>query len=165
MLKQARDIIILGEITNSEEATLLINVMLRLCRGSMGTFHSESPKAVIINLRNLLLKSGSYHNEMVAQADVVDAVNIVIQMNHDTRGNRFVSCLAEIEPMQDSTGESVITSNFRPRVIMEIEKGKFVFKNTISEEYSEKLEKYGASKEEIDDVNKRILERIKARGM
>ena len=165
MLKQARDIIILGEITNSEEATLLINVMLRLCRGSMGTFHSESPKAVIINLRNLLLKSGSYHNEMVAQADVVDAVNIVIQMNHDTRGNRFVSCLAEIEPMQDSTGESVIVSNFNPRVIMEIEKGKFVFKNTISKEYSEKLEKYGASSEEIEDVNKRILERIKARGM
>ena len=161
MLKQARDIIILGEITNSEEATLLINVMLRLCRGSMGTFHSESPKAVIINLRNLLLKSGSYHNEMVAQADVVDAVNVVIQMNHDTNGNRFVSCLSEIEPIANSTGESVITSNFRPRNIMERENGEFVFKNTISKEYSEKLVKYGASREEIDDVNRRIEERIK----
>lgn len=161
MLKQARDIIILGEITNSEEATLLINVMLRLCRGSMGTFHSESPKAVIINLRNLLLKSGSYHNEMVAQADVVDAVNVVIQMNHDTTGKRFVSCLSEIEPIQDSTGETIVTSNFRPRTIMEYINGEFIFRNTISEEYSEKLEKYGASKEEIEDINRRIKERIK----
>ena len=160
MLKQARDIIILGEITNSEEATLLINVMLRLCRGSMGTFHSESPKAVIINLRNLLLKSGSYHNEMVAQADVVEAVNIVIQMNHDSGGRRFVDCIAEVEPIADKTVESVVTSNFRPRNIMERSNGQFVYRNTISEAYSEKLIKYGATREEIEDVNRRILERI-----
>lgn len=160
MLKQARDIIILGEITNSEEATLLINVMLRLCRGSMGTFHSESPKAAIINLRNLLLKSGSYHNEMVAQADVVDAVNVVIQMNHDSAGRRFVDCIAEIEPLADKSGESVVTSNFRPRNLMERAGGKFTYKNTISEGFAEKLIKYGAEKEEIDDINNRILERI-----
>lgn len=164
MLKQARDIIILGEITNSEEATLLINVMLRLCRGSMGTFHSESPKSAIINLRNLLLKSGSYHNEMVAQADVVDAVNIVIQMNHDNQGNRYIDCLAEIEPMPDKAGESVVTSNFRVRNLMERVNGEFTFKSTISEEFAGRLIKYGASKEEIDDVNKKISERMQSRG-
>lgn len=160
MLKQARDIIILGEITNSEEATLLINVMLRLCRGSMGTFHSESPKAVIINLRNLLLKSGSYHNEMVAQADVVEAVNIVIQMNHDSTGKRFVDRITEIEPIADKTGESVVTSNFRPRDLVEYRNGNFIFKNTISYEYSEKLIRYGADREEIEDLKRRMLERI-----
>ena len=160
MLKQARDVIILGEITNSEEATLLINVMLRLCRGSMGTFHSESPKAAIINLRNLLLKSGSYHNEMVAQADVVDAVNVVIQMNHDSTGRRFIDCIAEIEPIEDKTGESVITSNFRPRSLMQRVAGEFTYQNTISEGFAEKLIKYGATKEEIDEVNRHIIERI-----
>ncbi len=160
MLKQARDIIILGEITNSEEATLLINVMLRLCRGSMGTFHSESPKAVIINLRNLLLKSGFYHNEMVAQADVVDAVNTVIQMNHDSTGMRFVDSIAEIEPIADSSDGSAVTSNFRPRNLMERVSGEFVFKNTISDGFAEKLIKYGATKEEIDEINRKIRERI-----
>lgn len=160
MLKQARDIVILGEITNSEEATQLINVMLRLCRGSMGTFHSENPKAVIINLRNLLLKSGFYHNEMVAQADVIEAVNIVIQMTHDNKGRRFVDYITEIEPVADADG-SVVTSNFRPRHLMERINGEFHFANTISEEYSEKLIKYGASREEIDEMNARILERMK----
>lgn len=160
MLKQARDIIILGEITNSEEATLLINVMLRLCRGSMGTFHSESPKAVIINLRNLLLKSGTYQNEMVAQADVVEAVNIVIQMNHDSTGHRFVDRITEIEPIPDETGKSIVTANFRPRDIVERVNGRFVYRNTISEQLSEKLIKYGATREEIDRINKLILERI-----
>lgn len=160
MLKQARDIIILGEITNSEEATLLINVMLRLCRGSMGTFHSENPKACIINLRNLLLKSGFYHNEMVAQADVVEAVNIVLQMNHDSQGRRFMDVIAEIEPIADASGESCVTSNFRPRYITERFGGKFVCRNIISEGLAEKLIKYGVTREEIDDINSRILERM-----
>jgi len=161
MLKQARDIVILGEITNSEEATQLINVMLRLCRGSMGTFHSENPKAVIINLRNLLLKSGFYHNEMVAQADVIEAVNIVIQMTHDNKGRRFVDYITEIEPVPDADG-SVVTSNFRPRNLMERINGEFHFANTISEEYSEKLIKYGATREDINEINAEILERMKA---
>ncbi|MGE5473748.1 MAG: ATPase, T2SS/T4P/T4SS family [Ignavibacteriales bacterium] len=160
MLKQARDIVILGEITNSEEATQLINVMLRLCRGSMGTFHSENPKAVIINLRNLLLKSGFYHNEMVAQADVVEAVNIVIQMTHDTKGRRFVDYITEIEPVSDAEG-SVITSNFRPRHLMERINGEFHINNTISEEYAQKLMKYSVTQQEIDDINQRMLERMK----
>ncbi|MGE5329062.1 MAG: ATPase, T2SS/T4P/T4SS family [Deltaproteobacteria bacterium] len=160
MLKQARDIVILGEITNSEEATQLINVMLRLCRGSMGTFHSENPKAVIINLRNLLLKSGFYHNEMVAQADVVEAVNIVIQMTHDNKGRRFVDYITEIEPVADAEG-AVITSNFRPRHLMERINGEFHFANTISEDYAEKLIKYGATREGIDEINALIKERMK----
>lgn len=160
MLKQARDIVILGEITNSEEATQLINVMLRLCRGSMGTFHSENPKAVIINLRNLLLKSGFYHNEMVAQADVVEAVNIVIQMTHDTKGRRFVDYITEIEPVPDADG-SVVTSNFRTRHLMERINGEFHIDNTISEEYAEKLMKYSVTQEEIDDINQRMRERMK----
>jgi len=160
MLKQARDIVILGEITNSEEATQLINVMLRLCRGSMGTFHSENPKAVIINLRNLLLKSGFYHNEMVAQADVVEAVNIVIQMTHDSKGRRFVDYITEIEPVSDGEG-SVVTSNFRTRHLMERINGEFHFANIISEEYSEKLLKYGACREELEEINTKIIERMK----
>jgi pilus assembly protein CpaF len=160
MLKQARDMIILGEITNSEEATLLINVMLRLCRGSMGTFHSESPKAVVINLRNLLLKSGFYHNEMVAQADVVEAVNVVVQMNHDTTGKRFVDRLTEIMPVEDANSESLVTSNFKTRDIFEYTKGQFIYKNTISDEYAQKLIRYGATAQEINEINQMILSRM-----
>lgn len=167
MLKQSRDIIILGEITNHDEATLLINVMLRLCRGSMGTFHSESPRAVVINLRNLLLKSGYYRNEMVAQADVIEAVNVVIHMNHDNHGNRFVEYISEIVPVND--GGSLVKENFEIRNIMEREsctmgtsvqesevlwnsasvKGHFSFRNAISEGLFARLVKYGAPPDEL----------------
>lgn len=92
-----RDIIVLGEVRNQDEAFEMIKVMLRQARGSVFTFHTSSVNRMIHDLRQLLLQSGNYKDFREAQFDIADAVDIVIHVMLDREtGGRYIFRISEI---------------------------------------------------------------------
>lgn len=103
MLKQNRDIIIVGEIAGPKEQTVSLKAKLRNNKGSMDTFHSKSPTDAIFDGRNLLMQSGFYNNERIALYDMARAEDIIIQLrlNRKTK-KRYVQKVSEIIEHRDT---------------------------------------------------------------
>ena len=70
LLKTSRDVLVVSEITLPEEVSELVNSALRLNAGVSATMHSFSPKEVIPNLRNLMMKTPMYHDKNTAEEDI-----------------------------------------------------------------------------------------------
>jgi type IV secretory pathway ATPase VirB11/archaellum biosynthesis ATPase len=80
LLKTSRDIIAVSEITNSNEATQLINGALRLNCGICATMHSLNPSEVVTNLRNLMMRTDMYTNGEVASDDIRRGIDLIIHL-------------------------------------------------------------------------------------
>jgi len=103
MLRQNRDIILLGEIRSSNEAVETINAMLRQCRGSAATFHSSSPTRAVHDLRNLCMRSAQYKDFLTAQFDVADAIDLVLEGRLDYKtGKRYINRISTVEADEES---------------------------------------------------------------
>lgn len=92
-----RDIVIYGEVRNSNEAFEMVKAMLRQARGSLFTFHSSSTRRMIHDLRQLLMQTGYYTDFREAQFDVADAVDLVVHIKLDREnGQRYVYKVSEV---------------------------------------------------------------------
>ena len=80
LLKTSRDVISVSEITNSDEATQLINGALRLNCGICATMHSLDPGEVLTNLRNLMMRTDMYTNEKAASDDIIRGIDLIIHL-------------------------------------------------------------------------------------
>ena len=80
LLKTSRDILSVSEVTNSNEVTQLINGALRLNCGICATMHSLSPREVVINLRNLMMRTNTYTNEKTALEDIERGIDLIIHL-------------------------------------------------------------------------------------
>ncbi|MFR1518211.1 MAG: ATPase, T2SS/T4P/T4SS family [Clostridia bacterium] len=78
LLKTSRDILVVSEITLPEEVSELVNAALRLNAGVSATMHSFSPKEVIPNLRNLMMKTPMYHDKNTAEEDIAVCIDLNI---------------------------------------------------------------------------------------
>ena len=108
MLRQNRDIVLLGEIRSSEEAVETINAMLRQCRGSAATFHSSSPTRAVHDLRNLCMRSAQYKDFLTAQFDVADAIDLILEGRLDYQtGKRYINRVAIVEANDENFGFTV----------------------------------------------------------
>ncbi|MBQ7669009.1 MAG: Flp pilus assembly complex ATPase component TadA [Clostridia bacterium] len=113
MLRQNRDIILLGEIRSSNEAVETINAMLRQCRGSAATFHSSSPTRAVHDLRNLCMRSSQYKDFLTAQFDVADAIDLIMEGRLDYKtGKRYINRISVVEADED-TYKFDVTDVFR----------------------------------------------------
>lgn len=100
MLKMARDVIIVGEITKPSEVNEMINASLRLNAGVGGTLHSLSPFEVMTNVRNLMMLTGIYKDSEVAEADIARGLDIIIHLAKLPGGRIVVERLVEIEYLE-----------------------------------------------------------------
>lgn len=148
MLRQNRDIILLGEIRSSEEATETINAMLRQCRGSAATFHSSSPTRAIHDLRNLCMRSSQYKDFLTAQFDVADAIDLILEgrLNYKT-GKRYINRISIVEADED-TYKFEVTDVFR----YNHEKQELEKNQCPSDEFLEKLLDYGMPYDNITQI-------------
>ncbi|MDF2522571.1 MAG: putative type secretion system protein [Clostridiales bacterium] len=100
MLKMARDIIIVGEITKPSEVGEMINASLRLNAGVGGTLHSLSPYEVVTNVRNLMMLTGIYKDSEVAEADIARGLDIIIHLAKLPGGRIVVDNVVEVEYLE-----------------------------------------------------------------
>lgn len=96
MLKMARDVLIVGEITKPSEVAEQINASLRLNAGVGGTLHSLSPFEVVTNVRNLMMMTGIYKDAELAEADIARGLDLVIHLKKLSGGRIVVDRIVEV---------------------------------------------------------------------
>ncbi len=157
MLRQNRDIILLGEIRSSNEAVETINAMLRQCRGSAATFHSSSPTRAIHDLRNLCMRSSQYKDFLTAQFDVADAIDLILEGRLDYKtGKRYINRISVVEA-DDTDYKFAVNDIFR----YDHDKKELLPVQCVSDEFLEKLLDYGMPIENIKKIKDLFKENVK----
>lgn len=117
MLKMARDVICVGEITMPAEVAELINASLRLNAGVGATMHSLSPFEVVTNVRNLLMRTDMYSDSSVAETDIAKGLDIVVHLAKLPGGRIVVERVVEIVfEEQDKYPNMVFEGNNREKI-------------------------------------------------
>ncbi|MFT4145755.1 MAG: ATPase, T2SS/T4P/T4SS family [Mobilitalea sp.] len=147
-------IMLLGEINDAAQANAFITLTQSGTKCTMATCHTNSPSNMVDYFRNATLsKEGIFTNEMTAEEQVANAIDLDIHWEKSPDGIRYISYIAEIVPLPRTTvrtGDSLkdIAMNlgvlarrraFETREIIIYEKGKYVFKNTLSENSIQKI--------------------------
>ena len=96
LLKTSRDVLVVSEITLPEEVSELVNSALRLNAGVSATMHSFSPKEVIPNLRNLMMKTPMYHDKNTAEEDIASCIDLIIHLKRLNSGRIVVDSINEV---------------------------------------------------------------------
>ncbi len=96
LLKTSRDVLVVSEITLPEEVSELVNSALRLNAGVSATMHSFSPKEVIPNLRNLMMKTPMYHDKNTAEEDISNCIDLIIHLKRLKSGRIVVDSIHEV---------------------------------------------------------------------
>ncbi len=100
MLKTARDVIIVGEVTKPEEAAQHINACLRLNAGAGATMHSSSPYETVVNLRNLMMRTDMYNSAETAENDIARGIDFIIHLSRLKGGRIVVDRIIEIDSLE-----------------------------------------------------------------
>lgn len=147
-------IMILGEISDAELANAFISITQRATKWTCGTVHTMTPDDTIDYFRNAALsKYGSFNNEMAAEEQVANSINIDIHWEKEADGHRHISYIAEIIPLPrenidtgnrwDDISKSLTTLSrkraFVTREIIVYENGRYQFKNPLSERSVKKI--------------------------
>ncbi|MEO2202153.1 ATPase, T2SS/T4P/T4SS family [Paenibacillus pabuli] len=96
LLKQARDILYVGEITKPGEIAALIDAALRLNSGFGATLHAQSEHEVIPAIRNLMLRTDMYHESSTAEVDISRALDLIIHLVRLESGQIIVESISEV---------------------------------------------------------------------
>ena len=159
MLRQNRDIVLLGEIRSSNEAVETINAMLRQCRGSAATFHSSSPTRAVHDLRNLCMRSSQYKDFLTAQFDVADAIDLILEgrLDYET-GKRYINRISVVEA-NDEDYKFEVSDIFK----YNHDKKELEPVQCVSDKFMEKLLDYGMPIENIAKIKEIFKDKVKSK--
>lgn len=96
MLKMARDVLYVGEITKPEEIAQLIHSCLRLNAGVGGTIHLASPFEAVASCRNLLMSTEMYDNSDKAEEDIARGIDLIFHLGKGKDGKIVVEQVVEL---------------------------------------------------------------------
>ncbi len=184
-LKMARDILLVGEIVNSEQIAELINAGLRINSGVGATMHSFSPYEVVANCKNLMLRSDMYDSSEQAEKDIARCLDFVFHLErHKYDKNRIiVEKIVEIEYIEDDIYiDEVLSGNindmikntlkmaqlalkkflyrrsyrYKPIIEFDYKKDRWIPKNLPSDEYFDRMS-FFVEKEKIEKFKNDFL--------
>ncbi|MDF2589597.1 MAG: cpaF1 [Anaerocolumna sp.] len=161
---------ILGEVATAPVARWLVQLSQVASKFTIFTHHAKTTNNLIMSLRNALLQEGGFHNEMVAEEQVVDTVNFDIHMVKTAEGHRYIERITEILPIVDDEYLDKLTDKleteyyrqmtrrhmFKTVDIITFENGRYVMKNMISKK-TQRFIRYSLTKEEQKDFSQFLL--------
>lgn len=145
---------ILGEVASAPVASWVVQLSQVGTKMTMFTNHAMTTEKLIEYFRNALLSLNQFHDEKIAEEQVIDAINFDIHMEKDRFGHRYISRITEIIPIkqQYSMEEYDVETgmkkyfdymtrrhNYELHDLLVIEQGKYVLKEAISEEKSKNI--------------------------
>ncbi|MCT4611766.1 MAG: ATPase, T2SS/T4P/T4SS family [Clostridia bacterium] len=117
MLKMARDVLYVGEITQPDEVAELVNASLRLNSGVGATLHSLSPFETVVNLRNLMMRTDMYNDSDIAEADIARGVDLVVHLAKLDNGRIIVENIVEVVYIpQDHKMDPVLNGTLKDKI-------------------------------------------------
>ena len=140
-------IMILGEVASTDLANAFITITQAGTKSTMCTCHCVSTDDLVDYFRNAALSSGTFSNEMIAEEQVANSINLDVHWEKSGDGHRYISYINEIIPLvrediwPKDTMESIAESlkrlsrkrAFYKREIFVYEKGEYIRKNPLSE--------------------------------
>ncbi|QHQ62876.1 pilus assembly protein CpaF [Anaerocolumna sedimenticola] len=150
MKKTDGTVIILGEVASHTAANWLVETA-QISKMTMCSHHAQTTEDLVDHLKISQLRVGGFHNEFLAEEQVVKAVNIDIHMENQN-GHRYISRITEIIPITDKE----YPSDLRPAAleffkrntdrrayitkdIIRFENGKYVLKNNFSSRANDRI--------------------------
>lgn len=93
---------IIGEVASARVAAWMVESGQVGSLFTLFTHHAKTTRALIMSLRNSLLKEGSFSNEQIATEQVVSVVNFDVHLHLDREGRRFIERITQIREMPQS---------------------------------------------------------------
>ena len=87
---------IIGEVASARVAAWMVESGQVGSLFTLFTHHAKTTRALILSLRNSLLKEGSFSSERVATEQVVSVVNFDVHLHLDREGRRFIERITQI---------------------------------------------------------------------
>ena len=167
---------ILGEVATDGVAAWMIQMAQVASKFTMFTHHAKTFDNLILSLRNSLLKVGMFHNEKVAEIQVVDVLNFEVHLKKSYSGDRFIERITECVPVKpknnytyDHRKEPTLegkldkfidnateyftkiteTETYKAVNIVEFVDGQYVIKNPISQENIEAMRENMAEEDQV----------------
>ena len=151
---------IIGEVATDPVASWMIQAAQVASKFTLFTHHATTFPDLVTALRNSMLRTGVFKNELVAEEQVVSVLNFNVHLVKDFRGNRYIQRVTECIPVIDkndynynSRNETTLEGKFDTFIenstkyfaketnkelykyqnIMEYQDGKFVLTNKITD--------------------------------
>ena len=167
---------ILGEVATDGVAAWMIQMAQVASKFTMFTHHAKTFENLILSLRNSLLKVGMFHNEKVAEIQVVGVLNFEVHLKKAYSGERYIERITECIPVKpkntynrDYKNEPTMegkmdrfmdnatdyftkvteTETFKAVNIIEYIDGEYVVKNPISQENIEAMRENMSEEDQV----------------
>ena len=151
---------IIGEVATDPVASWMIQAAQVASKFTLFTHHAKTFPDLVTALRNSMLRTGVFKNELVAEEQVVSVLNFNVHLVKGFRGNRYIQRVTECIPVIDkndynynSRNETTLEGKFDTFIenstkyfaketnkelykyqnIMEYQDGKFVLTNKITD--------------------------------
>ena len=147
--------IILGEVNTSSLAIHFVSLCQVGSKATMCTLHCVTTEDVVDYLRNSVMSSGTFRDEMIAEEQIVNSLNLDIHWEKTPNGLRYIKYMNEIVPLpreeerekeaMPSIAQSLRLMSrkraFKVREIIAYEDGRYVLKNNFSERSTQRIYK------------------------
>ncbi len=87
---------IIGEVASARVAAWMVESGQTGALFTLFTHHARTTRALILSLRNALLKEGSFSSERVATEQVVSVVNFDVHLHLSREGSRYIERITQI---------------------------------------------------------------------
>ena len=175
MKKTDGNVTVIGEVASAEQTDFVIQKAQIASDQTMFTSHHNTTESLVSGMRNDLLKVGGFHDEKIAEEQVVHAINFDLHMVHDheKEGHRYLERITEIVPakseeyphnlreaMKEFFERMTDRKTFKAVDIIVLENGKYVMKNDISKKAKKTILQHlkAHEKEEFLNLFKEIKE-------
>lgn len=95
-------ITIVGEVASAAIAARMIELGMVASIATFFTHHANTPKDLVLSLRNNLVDAGGFGNENTAEKQVTDVVKGDIHMDYTASGKRYIAKISEIVPLESN---------------------------------------------------------------
>ena len=127
---------IIGEVASARVAAWMVESGQVGSLFTLFTHHAKTTRALILSLRNSLLKEGSFSNERVATEQVVSVVNFDVHLHLDREGRRYIERITQIrEAPQTAEGYELVN-------LITYEDGSYKRQNRLDEATRRSMERW-----------------------
>lgn len=156
---------ILGEVASAPVASWVVQLSQVGTKMTMFTNHAMTTQKMIGYFRNALLSVNQFHNEKIAEEQVVEAINFDIHMMKDRNGKRYIERITEIIPntteyhmenfslrtgIQKFLNYTMNQHSYELEDLLVYQEGRYVLQNPISEWKIEQIRKNLSEQEEAE---------------
>lgn len=92
---------IVGEVATDSIAARMIQMGMTASIFTIFSHHANTPKDLVLTLRNSLVNDGGFSNMETAEKQVTDVVKVDIHLDYTPDGKRFIHRIAEIVPIEE----------------------------------------------------------------